>query len=58
MPVRKYHLVNINVGGYSVNDIKAQNRVKFKNSKDIKLGIAFPKGTVRVFKRDNADGSL
>lgn len=22
------------------------------------MGIAFPKGTVRVFKEDNADGSL
>jgi hypothetical protein len=56
--IRKYHLININVGGSSIKNIKAQNKVQFKNSKDIGLGIPFPKGTVRVFKRDNDDGSL
>lgn len=58
VPVRKYHLVNVNVGGYSAKNIKAQNKVEFKNSKDLNLGIPLPKGTVRVFKRDKDDGSL
>jgi hypothetical protein len=56
--VRKYHLININVGGSSIKNIKAQNKVEFRNSKDVGLGIPLPKGTVRVFKSDKDDGSL
>jgi hypothetical protein len=36
----------------------ARNYVSFLNSNKNGLGIAFPKGTVRVFKEDNADKSL
>jgi hypothetical protein len=36
----------------------ARNFVSFVNSKKNGLGIAFPKGVVRVFKEDNADKSL
>lgn len=56
--LRKYHLININAGGSSIEKVKAQNKIQFKNSKELGLGVPFPKGTVRVFKRDNDDGSL
>lgn len=58
MTVRKYNLLTINSGGYAETDLKAGNRIEFRNSKTNKLGIALPKGTVRVFKTDSADGSL
>jgi hypothetical protein len=58
VPIYKYHGVTISAGGYSENQLKATNVVRFMNSKSNKLGIPFPKGTVRVFKSDEADGSL
>lgn len=58
LAVRKYNLIAINSGGYSETNLKASNRIEFRNSKTNKLGIPFPKGTVRVFKTDSADGSL
>ena len=56
--VDKYHEISISAGGYSQTGLKARNFVKFLNSQDNGLGIAFPKGTVRVFKEDDSDGSL
>lgn len=56
--IDKYHEVEINAGGYNEDNIVAQNFVRFLNSKKNGLGIAFPKGTVRVFKEDAADASL
>jgi hypothetical protein len=50
--VRKYHLVTLNAGGYDQKNIKATNKIQFVNSKGNRLGIPFPKGTVRVFKQD------
>jgi hypothetical protein len=32
--------------------------VEFKNSKDNRMGMALPKGKVRLYKRDEADGAL
>lgn len=58
IPVDKYHEVRIGAGGYNEQKITARNFVKFLNSEKNGLGIAFPKGTVRVFKEDKADGSL
>ncbi len=52
VPIHKYHAITINAGGYSEKNLKAKNVVRFKNSKESKLGIPFPKGTVRVFKSD------
>lgn len=52
VPVRKYHTVTINAGGYTENKIKATNTIQFLNSKANKLGIPIPKGIVRVFKSD------
>jgi len=37
---------------------KVMVKIEFENKKDNKLGIALPKGKVRVFKKDPADASL
>ena len=37
---------------------KIQIKLEFENTKENKLGIALPKGKVRVFKKDIADDSL
>ncbi len=37
---------------------KVNVKIEFKNKKENKLGIALPKGRVRVFKKDPADNSL
>lgn len=40
------------------NSEKIQIKIEFKNTEENKLGIALPKGKVRVFKKDPADESL
>lgn len=37
---------------------KVQIKIEFENTKENKLGIALPKGKVRVFKKDPADQTL
>ena len=37
---------------------KVQIKLEFENTKENHLGIALPKGKVRVFKKDPADGML
>jgi hypothetical protein len=37
---------------------KVNVRIEFENKKENKLGIALPKGKIRVFKKDLADNSL
>ena len=37
---------------------KVNVKIEFENKKENKLGIALPKGKVRVFKKDPADNSL
>lgn len=37
---------------------KVQVKLEFENKKQNRLGIALPKGKVRVFKKDPADGTL
>ena len=37
---------------------KVQIKVEFENKEEYGLGIALPKGKIRVFKADQADGSL
>lgn len=56
--VDKYHEISISAGGYAQTNLKAKNFVRFLNSQENGLGIAFPKGTVRVFKEDDTDKSL
>jgi len=40
------------------NTYKVNVFIEFKNSKEAKLGMPLPKGKVRVYKRDAADGDL
>jgi hypothetical protein len=40
------------------NEYKVNVFVEFKNSKEARLGMPLPKGKVRVYKRDPADGDL
>lgn len=54
----KFYRIDINAGGYSQSNIKAQNQLKIVNSASEGLGTPFPKGTFRVFKADSDDGSL
>jgi hypothetical protein len=56
--VRKYNQLSISAGGYSQTNLKASNKIEFQNNKKNGLGIPLPKGTVRVFKTDDSDGSL
>ena len=56
--VRKYNFISVGSGGYSQRNLKAGNKIQISNKKTNKLGMALPKGTVRVFKEDSADGSL
>ncbi len=58
VPIRKYNLISINSGRYAQTNLKAVNRVEFRNNKASGLGIALPKGVFRVFKNDDSDGSL
>ena len=57
-PVSKYYRVSVSTGGYGEHGLKADNMLKFTNSKENKLGLPLPKGTVRTFKQDTADQSL
>jgi hypothetical protein len=56
--VRKYNLISVSSGGYAQAGLKASNKIEISNSQQNQLGIPLPKGTVRVFKEDDADGSL
>ena len=56
--VHKYHELTISAGGYGQEKLKARNMIEFLNSEDNGLGMAFPKGVIRVFKEDEDDGSL
>lgn len=48
----------MSTGGLSQTDVKAESMIKFANTKDNKLGLPLPKGTVRTYKEDSSDGSL
>lgn len=56
--VRKYHLLSLTAGGRTQKNLKAGNRIEIANTEANKMGMPLPKGTVRVFKEDTADGSL
>ena len=55
---KKTYFVSIDTGGYSQENLKFQSKISFLNSKNNRMGIPLPAGTVRVFKKDQADGSL
>jgi len=44
--------------GSEVGNKKVNVVIEVKNSKDNNMGMALPKGKVRLYKRDEADGSL
>lgn len=56
--VEKYYTFTIYTGGYKADKIKSKGTVRLVNSKDNGMGMPLPKGTIRVFKIDEADGSL
>jgi len=51
VPVTKFFL-------YHVGAKRPRVMVEFENTKQNKLGIALPRGKVRVYQRDEADGAL
>jgi len=53
VPVKKLYIYE-----WRKKDDKVQIKLEFENKKENHLGIALPKGKVRVFKRDPADGML
>ena len=54
VPVRKFYQFT----SQNPSAKKVQVFLEIKNNKESKLGIALPKGKVRVYKKDEADGSL
>ena len=56
--VQKYYTFTVQSGGYGEENIKSQGTIRFVNSKENGMGMALPKGTIRVFKTDQADNSL
>jgi len=56
--VEKYYTFTISADGYSQDKIKSKGTIRFVNSKENGMGMPLPKGIIRVFKTDEADGSL
>lgn len=57
--VKKVYVYEISMHEWMIrNRNKVQVKVEFENKKENQLGIALPKGRVRVFKKDPADASL
>jgi hypothetical protein len=58
---KKIYVYDRGTGWYSEDSQgkgKVNVKIEFENKKENKLGIALPKGKVRVFKKDPADNSL
>ena len=58
LPINKFGEIRISVGGSSQTNLDTNVKINFLNADSNGLGIPFPKGVVRVFKEDDADGSL
>lgn len=58
VPIRKFNQISVSTGGYSQSNLQASSKICFNNSKSADMGMPLPKGTVRVFKEDEADKSL
>lgn len=59
VPAKKVYVYEISMYAWMIrNRNKVQVKVEFENKKENQLGIALPKGRVRVFKKDPADASL
>lgn len=61
VPVKKLYIYERGrqqIYGRGQQSTKVQIKLEFENTKENNLGIALPKGKVRVFKKDPADESL
>lgn len=59
VPVKKLFVYTTSINPWQVRDKdKVQVKIEFDNEERYGLGIALPKGKVRVFKADPADGTL
>ncbi|MBM4103382.1 MAG: DUF4139 domain-containing protein [Planctomycetes bacterium] len=59
VPVNKVYVYEISLWDWMAHGrSKVQVKIEFENKKENQLGIALPKGRVRVFKKDPADASL
>jgi hypothetical protein len=59
VPAKKVYVYEISMYEWMMRGRnKVQVKVEFENKKENQLGIALPKGRVRVFKKDPADASL
>lgn len=57
-PVANVPATKLFVYNRQKNPKKVQIKIEFLNTEENGLGIALPKGKIRAFKRDDADGSL
>ena len=55
---QKLYVYQISESSWLKKSEKVQIKIEFDNKEENKLGIALPKGKVRVFKKDPADGTL
>jgi hypothetical protein len=59
IPVKKIYVYEVSLWDWmNRGRNKVQVKMEFENKKENQLGIALPKGRVRVFKKDPADASL
>ena len=59
VPVNKQFVYSTSINQWQVQGRdKVQVKIEFENKEEYGLGIALPKGKVRVFKKDPADGTL
>jgi len=59
VPVNKQFVYEVSMNDWRVQQRdKVQVKLEFENKEEYHLGIALPKGKVRVFKKDPADESL
>jgi hypothetical protein len=59
VPAKKVYVYEISMYEWMMKGRnKVQVKVEFENKKENQLGIALPKGRVRVFKKDPADSNL
>ncbi len=54
----KIYVYEVSQYPYLTKGDKVKTKFEFENTKENSLGIALPKGKIRVFKRDDADGGL
>jgi hypothetical protein len=59
VPVKKLYVYEVSQWDWMTHGhSKVQVKIEFENKKENQLGIALPKGRVRVFKKDSTDANL